>query len=86
MIRQRDGSDVLIIRAIHGAECWTVHKLIKIKLNILIVPKHLKRPKLISQAFNTARLPSAKYQQEFQSNLDNKFQAIGPQTGGPEEK
>ena len=49
------------------------------KLNIRIVPQHHKCPKLIRQAFNTARLLSAKYQQKFLSNLDDKFEAIGPE-------
>ena len=50
-----------------------------------MVPQHHKRPQLFRRAFNTARLLSAEYQQEFQSNLDDKFEAIGPLTGGPEE-
>ena len=85
-VRQRDNSDVLITRAMHGAECWTDNRLIRAKPNIRIVPQHHKPPKLIRQASNTARLLSAKYRQEFQSNLDDKFEAIGPLIGRPEEK
>ena len=61
--RQRDSSDVLIIRAMRGAECWMDHRLIRAKL-IYIVPQHHNRPKLIRLAFDIARLLSAKYQQE----------------------
>ena len=75
--RQRDSSDVLITSSMRGAECWTDHRLTRAKLNIRIVPQHHKLQKLIRQAFNTAKLFSAKYQQEFQSNLDDKFETIG---------
>ena len=59
---------------------------VRAKLSIRIVPQHHKRPKLIKQAFNTDRLLSTKHNHKFQSNLDDKFEAIGPLTGGPEEK
>ena len=84
--RQRDSKDVLITRAMRGADCWTDHRLVRAKLNMHIVPQHRKRPKLINQAFNTARLLAPRYQQEFQTSLDEKFDATGPLTGGPEEK
>ena len=84
--RRRDSNDILITRAMRGAECWTDHRLIRAKLNIRILPRHHKCPKLSRQAFNTARLLSAKYQQEFQSNLDDKLAAIGPLTGQKEKK
>ena len=69
-----------------GAECWTDRRLTRVELNIRTVPQHRKHPKTIRLTFNTARLLSAKYQQEFQSNLDDKFEVIEPLTGGPEEK
>ena len=42
--------------------------------------------KKMSLKFRTARLLSAKYQQEFQSNLDDEFEAIERLTGGPQER
>ena len=84
--RQRDSNDVLIARVMRGAECWTDYRLIRAKLNICIVQQHNKHSKLRRLSFNTTRLLSAKYQQEFQSNLDDKFEAIGLLTGGPKEK
>ncbi|CAI9725047.1 Hypothetical predicted protein [Octopus vulgaris] len=84
--RQRDSSDVLITRAMPGAKCWTEHKMIRAKLNISIVSQYHKSPKLIRLTFNTARHLPAKYQQEFQFNFDVKFEAIGLQTGGADEK
>jgi hypothetical protein len=84
--RRRDSSDVLITRAICGADCWTDHRLVRAKLNIRIVPQHAKRPKLIRQAFNTDRLQSPRYQLELQTRLEDAFEALGPLTGAPEEK
>ena len=72
-------------RPMRGVEYRTDHRLIRAKFNIRIVPQHHKSPKLIRQAFSTARLLSAKYQQEFQSIIGDKFEAIGPLTDGPEE-
>ena len=81
--RQRDSSDVLVTLG----NAWIgVLDGPRAKFNIRIVPQHHKRSKFIRQAFNTARLLSAKYKREFQSILDDKFEAIGPLTGGPEEK
>ena len=84
--RKRDCSDVLITRAMRGAECWTDNRLISVKLNVRIVPQNHKRPTLIRETFNTAKLLSAKYKQEFQSNLDDKFKTIRPLTGGVDQR
>ena len=75
---ERDSSDVVITKAMRGAECWMDNRLIRSKLNIAL--QHHKRPKLIRLAFSTAILLSAKYQLEFRSNFDGEFEAIGLQT------
>ena len=59
---------------------------IRAELSVRIVPRHHKRTKLIRMAFNTAGLLSVNYKQEFKSNLDDKFEGIGPPTGGSEGK
>ena len=56
IVRKRDIRDVLITRAMRGAECWTDHRLIRTTLNLIIPPLHLKRPKLPGKLFNVAKL------------------------------
>ena len=72
--RLRDNSYDLITRAMRGAECWTDHRPIRAKISIRIVPQHHKRPKLIIQAFNTARLqiPAKKVKSKFQEHGQEK--------------
>lgn len=82
--RQRDSKDVLITKAMRGADCWTDHRLVRAKLNIHIVPHHRKRPKIIRQAFDITKLSTL--HQEFQDHLDGRLETTGPLTGGPEEK
>ncbi|KAK4302141.1 hypothetical protein Pmani_025760 [Petrolisthes manimaculis] len=69
-----------------GAVCWTDHRLVRVKLNLCIVPHHRRRPKLVRLTFSTARLLSNRYLQDFQTSLDEKIDDRGPLTGMPEDK
>lgn len=40
IVRQRDLKDVLITRAMRGAECWTDHRLIRSKMRICMKPRY----------------------------------------------
>ena len=54
IVHQRDIQDVLITRAMQGAECWTDHRLVCTTLELHIAQNHPKRPELIRTALNTA--------------------------------
>ena len=86
IVRQRDIQDVLITRAMRGAECWTDHRLVRATLQMRIAPNNQKRPRTVRTAFNTSRLLQQSYLQSFQSRLDDKLSANGPLTGSPTEK
>ena len=86
IVRQRDIQDVLVTRAMRGAECWTDHRLVRASLQLHIAPHHPKRAKTIRAAFNISRLQQPSYLKAFQSHLDNKLSAKGPLTGSPTEK
>lgn len=86
IVRQRDIQDVLITRAMRGAECWTDHRLVRATLQLRIAPHHQKRPKTGRTAFNISRLQQPSYLQSFQSRLDDQLSANGPLTGTPTEK
>lgn len=83
---QRDIRDILVTRAMRGAECWTDHRLVRATLQLHIVPDHPKRAKVISSAFNIVRLQDPSYLHKFQSTLDEKLSANGPLNGNPTEK
>ena len=86
IVRQRDIQDVLVTRAMRGAECWTDHRLVRCNLKMHIAPRHLKRPKLVRAPFNIARLQQPFYLQKFQNSLDEKLAAKGPLTGDTDQK
>ena len=56
IVRQRDIRDVLITRAMRGAECWIDHRLIRTTLKLHIAQHHPKRPKLVRSALNIVKI------------------------------
>ena len=44
IVRQRDRQDVLITRAMRGADCWTDHYMLRSKLSLRVRPPTRKRP------------------------------------------
>ena len=46
LIRPRDRQDVLLTRAMRGAECWTDHRMVRISVRLQIRPPvHKRKPK-----------------------------------------
>ena len=84
--RRKDQRDVLITKAMRGAECWTDHRLVRAKLNISIMPLQRKASKPIRASFNTAKLQSTPHQLAFTESLDEKLTTQGPLEGGSLEK
>ncbi len=88
IVRQRDIRDVLVTRAMRGADCWTDHRLVRVTLQLHIVPHHPRHAKVIRSAFNIVRLQDPSYLHKFQSMLDEKLSANGSLigNGNPTEK
>lgn len=64
IVRQRDRQDVLLTRAMRGAECWTDHYLVRGSLSLRIRPPTRKRP--AKKKLNCASLKS----EDTKTNLD----------------
>uniref|UniRef100_F6UUP3 Endonuclease/exonuclease/phosphatase domain-containing protein n=1 Tax=Monodelphis domestica TaxID=13616 RepID=F6UUP3_MONDO len=86
IVRWRDIQDVKITRSMRGAECWTDHRLVRVTLQMRIVPRHPKRAQTVHTFYNVSRLRDPSYLQTFQSCLDNKLSAKGLLTGSSTEK
>ena len=86
IVRRRDIRDVLITRAMRGAECWTDHRLIRSTLNLIIAPHHPRRQKLSRRTFNVAKLQQSRCLDTFQHKLDEQLATIGPLFGDPTQK
>lgn len=84
IVRQRDIRDVLITRAMRGAECWTDHsRLIRSTLYLVVAPHHPRRQKLSRRTFNIAKLPQFQCLDAFQHKLDEKLAIIGQLSSDP---
>ena len=73
--RQRDRDDVLITRAMRGADCWTDHYMLRSKLSLRIRPPTRKRAatkKLNYDALNSETIQQ-KLQDAVSARLDNAF-------------
>lgn len=86
IVRRRDIRDVLITRAMRGAECWTDHRLIRSTLNLIIAPHHPRRQKLSRRTLNVAKLQQSRCLETFQHKLDEQLATIGPLFGDPTQK
>ncbi|XP_056681758.1 uncharacterized protein LOC103095138 [Monodelphis domestica] len=86
IVSRQDIQDVLITRAMRGAECWTDHRLVRATLQMRMAPHHPKRAQTVCTFYSVSRLRDPSYLQTFQSCLDNKLSAKGPLTRSSTEK
>ena len=62
--RKKDQQDVKITRAMRGAECWTDHRLIRSKLNLVIRPKINVRNQKPQKRFDVRKLQGDEQMQQ----------------------
>lgn len=60
IVRQRDQHDVLLTRAMRGAECWTDHRMVRSSLSLHIRPPIRKRPAKKKLNCNSLKSANAK--------------------------
>ena len=70
IVKQRDRRDVLLTRAMRGAECWTDHRLVRSLLSLQIQPRSRKKTKK-QKKLNCAALKSKDIQTSFAAAISN---------------
>ena len=71
IVRRWDIRDVKITRAMHGAECWTYHRLVRSTFSMHLALTHCKKRKLTWAKFNTAKLANPNTREKYQSHMDD---------------
>ena len=56
LVRKRDMRDICSVRAMHGADCWTDHRLVRAKVRFVVRPKLRGGNVCIPKRLNVARL------------------------------
>lgn len=59
-----------------GAECWTDHRLLISKLNIIIQPPRRPQGKKVPQRLNVSKLKYAQVKQSLAEELDSKLEPL----------
>ena len=78
--RRKDLRDILITRAMKGADCWTDHALLRSKLAIRVAPLATKQAACIQKKLNTTRLVDPSSKMALSEKLTDSLQAIGSST------
>ena len=82
--RRRDISDILITRAMRGADCWTDHIMLRCKASFRIAGKHRKQPSSVKKKLDVNKLNSPQIQQELRNALSERLQQSQQDSGDPD--
>ena len=74
--RARDRQDVRLTKAMFGADCWTDHRLIVSRLNLVIQPKRRPQGQKIVKKLNATKLKCPQTVQELQLKLNSKLRDL----------
>ncbi|KAL8597031.1 hypothetical protein ACOMHN_050129 [Nucella lapillus] len=86
IIRAKDRQDVRITKAVCGADCWTDHSLIVLKLKFSTQQKRRPQGQNVAKKLNITKLKCPYTVQELQLNLDNKLDNLQANHDRVEEK
>ena len=76
IVKQSDRQDVRVTKAMFGAECWTDHRLIILKINISILPKRRPQGKPAPKRLNVVSLKKQAVSTEIKDTLEERAQRI----------
>ena len=76
IVRNKDRQDVLVTKAMCGAECWTDHRLIVSKVKLQIQPKRRPQGVPAPKRLNVIRLKSEDTRSEFVSALEERLDSL----------
>ena len=76
IVRKRDRQDVLVTKAMCGAECWTDHRLILSKVKLQIQPKRRPQGTKAPKRLNVGKLKSEETRQGLVSTLEERLDSL----------
>ncbi|CAB3987233.1 Hypothetical predicted protein, partial [Paramuricea clavata] len=76
IVRQRDLKDVCITQAMCGAECQTDHRMVRMKLKMIIQPQRRKVAFKDVRKLNVDRLKSNEIKNDFSAKMDTALNQI----------
>lgn len=80
IVRKRDQKDVLVTRAMTGADdCWTDHRLIRSTMVISFKPNRRNQQRKTNRAFDVEKLKNPEIKQQFQQALANNLPQVYPE-------
>ena len=82
--RRRDISDILITRAMRGADCWTDHVMLRCKASFRIAGKQRKQPSSVKKKLDVNKLNSPQVQQDLSDTLTKNLQQISQDISDPD--
>ena len=71
LVRMKDIQEVLTVRALRGVECWTDHRLVRVKLKLVVRSKVRKVSSPIPKPLNVTKLKSDDMKKEFKEAINN---------------
>ncbi|KAJ8262630.1 hypothetical protein GJAV_G00168550 [Gymnothorax javanicus] len=72
-MRKKDQQDVLVTKAMCGADCWTDHRLIISKLKLHIQPRRRPQGQKTAKRLNVSKLKSKEIAEDFARDLDKRL-------------
>lgn len=69
-MRKHDRSDVNIIRVMHGAECWTDHRLVRSKFKFVVKPKFRGRRTALPKRLNIVASKDGATREQLEQKLE----------------
>ena len=76
IVRKKDRQDVLVTKAMCGAECWTDHRLIVSKVKLQIQPKRRPQGTPAPKRLNVTRLKAEETRSDFVSTLEDRLDSL----------
>lgn len=83
-LQRRDISDILVKQAMRGADCWTVHVMLRCKASFRIASKHRKQPNSVKKKLDVNKLNSAPVQQDPSDALSANLQQLPQDDDDPD--
>ena len=85
IVRRKDRQDVKVTKTMCGADCWTDHRLVVSKLNLLIQPIRRPHGKKVPKSLDVSKLKQDSKRQPFINDICSRLDAMELRSDDPEE-